>query len=110
MNVEIKSGGDVGVAEYHTHRLIVAAAFNAAGCEGMTQSVKYNVRYADTSEQPLEIIAICAWVGSSLVIAHHEISFGALFNDAQGLIEQWSNRNFPLELRVLGDVMSRSVL
>ena len=88
MNIEIESSGDIGMTEYHAHSLIVASAFNAAGGEGMAQAMKYNPRYAKTFEQPREIITISARVDSNFIIAHYEIVFSGLFNDAQGFIKQ----------------------
>ena len=42
MNVEVESGGDVGVTENYADGLVVTHAFDASGGETMAQTVEFH--------------------------------------------------------------------
>ncbi len=52
MNVKIEGRGHVGVAEYDTDGLVVAAALNTAGGKGMAQIVEHDGWYLQSAQQP----------------------------------------------------------
>ena len=44
MHIEVERGGDIGVTEQHTDRLVVAVALYAARSEAVAQSVVFQAR------------------------------------------------------------------
>lgn len=48
MHIQVKSGRHVGMTEYHAYCFVIALAFYAPGCKGVSKPMKYDLRYAET--------------------------------------------------------------
>ena len=93
MYVKVERGRNVGVTQQYADSFIVASGFNATGGKAMAQAVIFQFGDIKFRHQVVVIIAVCAWLGRTLIIGKHiEIVIDYLFqwfNHGKQLLAHW---------------------